>query len=447
MRHTLKLIALFCLSIHFSTSGQIPSSAERARLEQLKAAAKQPQEASNTDAKSGTINGWPQIQPIGPKQYAPAEVMYKSSQQCRGAKTKPDNRYVIDLQKEVVLDTQTKLMWKRCAEGLAGEYCELYAPHNSKEKLQNDNHRKWTHMKAETLNFAGLTGAQYRNSNFAGYNGWRIPTIEEFKTLLEENCQAPAMNDKAFPSGTWGTASYPGDYWTSSLEYVQSDGFRMTYSFSFAGEGTVFNKNYPDSKQSHSAGIPVRLVRQHYGHSPLPKDQDDQLQAVVKAGLNGRYAQDCSKPVNPRDENSSTIAYHVSEGRMVRRDYNGQGEIGHFFEAVFQSAELLDAQTSAARYPSKDHAFVKEGMRLAKLHTYIPTEVNGKKLNLRYDRILAVYPNRIQTVDLRREASPDEIKAKPALRNGVVFVENGIELDEKTGQKVAPVKAYNRCSL
>lgn len=242
------------------TRAGIPSSAERARMEQEKARQAAGQGAPAT-AQQGAAKDELQITPVGPQKYAANEVLYKSLQVCEGGKSLPDSRYVVDLQKETVLDRQTGLMWKRCAEGLAGEYCELYAPQNPKARLQSDSHRKYAHSKAWTMRFDELEGAVQRNRNFAGYSGWRVPTIEELKTLRDENCKGPAANDKAFPSGIWGTASLPAIFWTSSTQKTPSN-FTMTYSMSLA-EGKKFNLNYPDEKQQHSVSIPVRLVRNH----------------------------------------------------------------------------------------------------------------------------------------------------------------------------------------
>lgn len=234
----------------------VPSSAERARMEQEKA---KQGGGQATPAAAPTSKEWPQITPLGPKKYTAGEILYQNLQQCQGGKTLPDSRYVIDLQKETVLDKQTKLMWKRCAEGLAGEYCELYAPYNSREPIQNDNHRKWTHSKVDSMRYFELEGAVQRNKSFAGYSGWRIPTVEEFRTLRDENCRAPAANASAFPVGNWGTAQSAGDYWTSTIVQISPE-VRQYFSMSLA-EGRKFNLNDPDRRESHSASIPVRLVR------------------------------------------------------------------------------------------------------------------------------------------------------------------------------------------
>ena len=238
----------------------IPSSAERARMEQEKAKqnAAQGAPAAGQPVASKEVA---QVTPVGPQQYAANEVLYKNQQICEGGKSLPDSRFVVDLQNETVLDKQTKLMWKRCPEGVAGEYCELYAPLNPKERLQNDNHRKYSHSKVWTMRYQELEGAVQRNSKFAGYAGWRVPTVEELKTLRDENCKWPATNANAFPAGSWGMASLATTFWTSTTKQTASN-FTLNYSMAL-GEGNKFNKNYPDEQQPQSVSIAVRLVRNH----------------------------------------------------------------------------------------------------------------------------------------------------------------------------------------
>ena len=188
--------------------------------------------------------------------------MYTDNQFCDGGKTLPDSRYVIDLQKETVLDKQTKLMWKRCPEGVAGEYCELFAPHNPLEQYEKESDRKWGKSRAMLMRFSELNGAVQRNLNFAGYSGWRVATIEDFLTIRDNNCKLPATNSKAFPSGSWGRNGLPSNFWTSTVESSPS-GFQITYIVGM-GEGRKFNlQATPESRASHSGSYGVRLVRDH----------------------------------------------------------------------------------------------------------------------------------------------------------------------------------------
>lgn len=216
-----------------------------------------------TSPSATTTNGnWPQISPLGPKKYAANEILYKDNQFCEGGKTMPDSRYEIDLQKETVLDKQTKLMWKRCPEGLAGEYCELFAPHNLLEQYEKDSDRKWGKSRHTSFNFSELNGAVQRNRGFAGYSGWRVATIDDFVSIRENNCKWPATNSKAFPAGNWGANSSPSTFWTSSVEPSPS-GFQMTYVVTMR-EGRKFTlEASPEIRTSHSASGAVRLVRNH----------------------------------------------------------------------------------------------------------------------------------------------------------------------------------------
>ena len=78
-----------------------------------------------------------------------------------------------------VTDTKTQLMWKQASE--AGEYT-------------------WD---AAMAKFG-------KNVSFAGYEDWRMPTIEELKTLVDKK-HCPTIDPTAFPNtpSTW--------YWSSTV--------------------------------------------------------------------------------------------------------------------------------------------------------------------------------------------------------------------------------------
>ncbi|SHA21832.1 hypothetical protein BTHERMOSOX_1203 [Bathymodiolus thermophilus thioautotrophic gill symbiont] len=93
-----------------------------------------------------------------------------------------------------VVDKQTKLMWKRCAEGLEDIQC-------SKGSASKVTWRK------------ALRSA--KESKFAGYNDWRLPNIKELASLVKRNCHSPSINKRLFPN----TPS--AFFWSSSPSYLR----------------------------------------------------------------------------------------------------------------------------------------------------------------------------------------------------------------------------------
>jgi hypothetical protein len=106
-----------------------------------------------------------------------------------------------------VTDTKTGLMWKRCSEGLSGENCE----DGEIEKYEWDDAKQ-----------------RFKNVDYAGYSYWRLPTIDELKTLVycskgkgmegdcKEGSEKPTINQQAFPKTTWG-------YWSGTPNADSSD--------------------------------------------------------------------------------------------------------------------------------------------------------------------------------------------------------------------------------
>jgi hypothetical protein len=112
----------------------------------------------------------------------------------------------IDHGNGTITDTKTGLMWKRCSEGLSGVNCE------------NGETGKYTWDDAVS---------PFKNLAYAGYSDWRLPTIDELKTLLycsngvnnRGNCndgsERPTVNQQAFPNTKatffWSGSPYAGD--------------------------------------------------------------------------------------------------------------------------------------------------------------------------------------------------------------------------------------------
>ena len=120
-----------------------------------------------------------------------------------------------------ITDTKTGLIWKRCLEGQSGSDCAS----GSAEAFT------WQQalQRAQTVNSSG---------GFAGASVWRVPTIKELRSLVEQQCADPAINLTRFPN--------PGSdfVWSSSAVAGSANG---AWSVSFNdgspnwnGEGNVY---------------------------------------------------------------------------------------------------------------------------------------------------------------------------------------------------------------
>ncbi len=141
----------------------------------------------------------------------------------------------IDNRDSTITDTETGLMWKRCSEGLSGMNCE---EGNVKTYGRDDAVKR------------------FKNVKYAGYADWRLPTIDELKTLVDcsnsqiENdrgcngvSETPTINQQAFPN------TMMHFYWsgTPSADYSAS-AWSVVF---FTGSSTIGNRG------NHA----VRLVR------------------------------------------------------------------------------------------------------------------------------------------------------------------------------------------
>jgi len=124
-----------------------------------------------------------------------------------------------------VTHTKTGLMWKQCSEGLSGVGCATGAAtfHTWQAALQL----------AEALNAGG---------GFVGFADWRVPNIKELNSIVERQCNTPAINVTIFP------ATVSSLYWSASLS-----GTGSVSAIHFSGGGYFAN----NKNNNHY----VRLVR------------------------------------------------------------------------------------------------------------------------------------------------------------------------------------------
>ncbi len=110
-----------------------------------------------------------------------------------------------------ITDTQTGLMWKRCSEGLSGVNCE---------EGETEQY-KWNDAVS-----------RFKDIEYARYKDWRLPTIDELKTLVycsngvknkddgecNDGSEKPTINQQAFPN------TLSSRYWSGSPLANYSDG-------------------------------------------------------------------------------------------------------------------------------------------------------------------------------------------------------------------------------
>lgn len=138
--------------------------------------------------------------------------------------TKPDSRY-LDSNNGTIIDIATGLMWQKCSLGQSGTNCESGT--------------------AQTFTWQAALASANQNEEY-GYSDWRLPNINELRSLLEYACASPAINDSIFPNT-------PSEYfWTSSPSHTQTN-FNWAWQVNF---GSTYSTN--SSKNSPHR---VRLVR------------------------------------------------------------------------------------------------------------------------------------------------------------------------------------------
>lgn len=123
-----------------------------------------------------------------------------------------------------VTDSKTGLMWAKCAEGLSGSGCAI-----------GGGAASYSWQDALTL---------AEGKSLAGHNDWRLPDIEELRSIVEEQCKKPAIDLAVFPN----TPS--SEFWSAS---------RVSDISNFAWAVVFFNGdacNYDSYYLMH-----VRLVR------------------------------------------------------------------------------------------------------------------------------------------------------------------------------------------
>ncbi|NRB40687.1 MAG: DUF1566 domain-containing protein [Pseudomonadales bacterium] len=135
---------------------------------------------------------------------------------------KPNSIYM-DPRDGTVIDTETGLMWQKCALGMS---------YNTLTNSCDDSPQAFTWQVA--LNAAN-------DNKLYNYEDWRIPNIKEVSSLFEPACYDPAINESIFPD-------FPGSF-ISSTPYMTLTPYIWSGSF-FRGDISYTAKNDPNKNHS-----------------------------------------------------------------------------------------------------------------------------------------------------------------------------------------------------
>jgi len=127
----------------------------------------------------------------------------------------PGSRY--EIKGGEVYDKVTRLTWQRCSVG--------------------------QHWRQELGCVGVIRQMTWQEAMGQAADGWRLPTVDELKTLIASNCSSPAINEEVFPD----MELYKLWYWTST------DTGSSVWYVAF-GAGSVHNADRTDLNA-------VRLVR------------------------------------------------------------------------------------------------------------------------------------------------------------------------------------------
>lgn len=114
-------------------------------------------------------------------------------------------------------DNVTSLVWKSCTEGWDGVSC---ANDNA-----DPNVYSWDNASTACTALNALNGG----AGYAGRTTWRLPSVQELKTILNYGVYNPAIDTSRFPST-------PVDAYWSSSTYVTNSAYAWTVDF---GHGLV----------------------------------------------------------------------------------------------------------------------------------------------------------------------------------------------------------------
>ena len=146
--------------------------------------------------------------------------------ECDSSQTSKPSSSRLVVKGGAVYDKKTDLTWMRCSQGQTWKD-DLGCVGVPKKFTHDEANQGWS-------------------------NGWRVPTVDELKTIIAKNCKNPAIDDEIFPDT-------PSEWYHTSSK---TDSYCWHVNF---GDGHVANdSSYLDSFNSGyycGNAFAVRLVR------------------------------------------------------------------------------------------------------------------------------------------------------------------------------------------
>lgn len=138
----------------------------------------------------------------------------------------PNSRYIIGSTGQEVYDTVTDITWQRCPYGWF-----LSLDHKSCVKMQGSGDG-WSQRLDHHGNVLEIVMHHLGPPDMVKQD-WIIPSQGDLKTLIDNICKNPAINQEVFPN------TPPTNFWGSNSKGVNSHGHEFLYVVNFAGDGST----------------------------------------------------------------------------------------------------------------------------------------------------------------------------------------------------------------